>query len=157
MSETINQQAIVPYTAAQMYALVNDVQTYPDYLPWCEAVDLLHQEPTALEATVHFGYKGVKHRFTTANTMQPNQEIRMQLVEGPFSDFRGCWQFLPLGETGCKVVFSLHFAFKNRLLSMAFAKVFSLVAHSMVQAFTDRAAVVYAKTPSDPSGEAHDN
>lgn len=152
MSQTIKQQAIVPYTAKQMFDLINDVAAYPEFLPWCAAVDVLAATPTSIQARVHFAHKGIKQRFTTANTLVQDTEIEMNLVEGPFSSLTGRWQFQELGG-GCKVQFTLDFAIKNKLFAYAFAKVFTKVANTMVAAFTERAAVLYA-APSITTGES---
>ena len=140
---SLQRSALVPYSPEQMYALVNDVGSYPEFLPWCTGSRILHQEESRLEATITLSKGAINQRFTTMNTMLPGRRIDVHLVEGPFRRLTGAWCFDPLGDSGCKILFDLEFELNKGLLAMAFGKVFSQLANSMVDAFCKRARQVY--------------
>ena len=140
----ISRTALVPYSAEQMYQLVNDVQSYPEFIPGCTGSRVLESGPTQMTAAVDVSKAGISKTFTTRNTLLDNQSINMQLVDGPFRKLMGGWQFTPLSEEACKVELHLDFEFTNKLIELAFGKVFKELAGSMVQAFTQRAKEVYS-------------
>jgi ribosome-associated toxin RatA of RatAB toxin-antitoxin module len=139
----VERSALVTYTPAQMYALVNDVGRYPEFLPWCTAARM--QEVTAAErlATVKVARGVLQAEFTTRNTLQPDTQIHMQLVHGPFRDLKGLWRFDALGEKGCKVQFRVEFEFKNRITASAFNAIFESLCGTIVDAFAQRAQKIY--------------
>ncbi|WP_028117361.1 type II toxin-antitoxin system RatA family toxin [Ferrimonas senticii] len=139
----INRSALVRFSAEQMYALVNDVANYPQFLPGCSGSEVLEQSDEAMLASVSVKKAGISHSFTTRNTLVPNQSITMALQDGPFKRLSGGWIFTPLREDACKVELSLQFEFSSPLVASAFGKVFSDVVQSMVQAFSDRAKEIY--------------
>ena len=140
----ISRSALVPFSAEQMYQLVNDVHSYPDFLPGCTGSRVLNATSNEMTAAVDVAKAGISKTFTTRNTLLDNQSINMQLVDGPFRKLRGGWQFTPLSEEAFKVELHLDFEFTNKLIELAFGKVFKELAGSMVQAFTQRAKEVYS-------------
>lgn len=140
----INRSALVPFSAEQMYQLVNDVDSYPDFLPVCIGSRVINASNNEMTAAVDIAKAGISKTFTTRNTLLDNQSINMQLVDGPFRKLMGGWQFTPLSAEACKVELHLDFEFTNTLIELAFGKVFKELAGSMVQAFTQRAKQVYS-------------
>jgi len=132
----IARSAIVPHGAAQLYALVEDIESYPRFLPWCAGAEVRSRGPGATLATLTVGMHGVKQSFTTQNENRAPEAIDLKFVEGPFRHFAAAWRFQPLGERACKVEFSMEFA---ALLQPLFER----IADSMVDAFTRRADEVY--------------
>jgi ribosome-associated toxin RatA of RatAB toxin-antitoxin module len=126
-----------------MFALVNDVGRYPEFLPWCTAGRAEEVSATERLATVKVARGVLQAEFTTRNTLQPDAQIYMQLVHGPFRDLKGLWRFDALGERGCKVQFRVEFEFKNRLTASAFNAVFEALCATIVDAFAQRAQKIY--------------
>ncbi|BBQ82689.1 ubiquinone-binding protein [Klebsiella sp. WP7-S18-CRE-02] len=139
----ISRTALVPYSAEQMYQLVNDVNAYPDFLPGCTGSRVLESGPTQMTAAVDVSKAGISKTFTTRNTLTDNQSILMHLVDGPFKTLIGGWKFTPLSADACKIEFQLDFEFTNKLIELAFGRIFKELALNMVQAFTMRAREVY--------------
>ena len=139
----ISRSALVPYSAEQMYQLVNDVDAYPEFLPGCSGSRVLSASEQEMTASVDVSKAGISKTFVTHNTLTNNQSIRMQLVDGPFRRLTGGWTFTPLGDDACKVELNLEFEFTNMLVELAFGRIFKELANSMVQAFTVRAKEVY--------------
>ncbi|ASG62886.1 ubiquinone-binding protein [Kluyvera genomosp. 3] len=139
----ISRTALVPYSAEQMYQLVNDVNAYPDFLPGCTGSRVLESGPTQMTAAVDVAKAGISKTFTTRNTLTDNQSILMHLVDGPFKKLIGGWKFTPLSQDACKIEFHLDFEFTNKLIELAFGRIFKELALNMVQAFTMRAREVY--------------
>jgi len=158
---TVSTSVCVDYTPQQMFDLVNDVRSYPEYLPLCGGVKVHFQSPTNLRATLTLAKGKIKFSFTTANTMVEGKSIQMKLVDGPFKFFRGDWVFEPSAKGGCEAAFQCDFEFSNGLLGLAFGGFFREVMESLVGAFCKQAAVRYAKvqasgtdqTPVVPSAE----
>ena len=139
----INKFALVPYTPAQMYALVDDIEAYPEFLPWCKSTRVLSRTEDEVRATIELSKGGVEKAFTTCNRNQKNKMIQMRLVEGPFKQLEGFWRFDALGDDGCKVSLDLEFEFASRMLGMVIGPVFSQIANSLVDSFQQRAVDVY--------------
>ncbi|HLF24070.1 MAG TPA: type II toxin-antitoxin system RatA family toxin [Burkholderiales bacterium] len=133
------------YGAAEMFALVADVASYPKFLPWCGGAHLMKQEPNLVEAAITIAYKGVNKTFVTRNTLQPNESMEMKLVEGPFRHLHGLWRFTPLDERACKIEFELEFEAANRVVGAVLNPVFHNIANHMVDAFHKRAVELYGK------------
>ncbi len=140
----ISRSALVPFSAEQMYSLVNDVDAYPKFLPGCTGSRVLDKTDNTMTAAVDVAKAGISKTFTTKNTLTSNQSIDMQLVDGPFRKLMGGWNFTPLSPEACKVELNLDFEFTNKLIELAFGKIFKELAGSMVQAFTQRAKEVYS-------------
>jgi ribosome-associated toxin RatA of RatAB toxin-antitoxin module len=139
----VRKSVFLGYSAEQMFALVNQVEDYPQFLPWCGGVDVKQREESKLVATLAINYHGVKHTFTTENTNVPPTSIMMTLIEGPFKHLDGTWSFKPLRADACKIDFELHYEFSNRILDQIIGPVFSMIANSFVDSFCKRAEVVY--------------
>jgi ribosome-associated toxin RatA of RatAB toxin-antitoxin module len=139
----VERSALVTYTPAQMFALVNDVGRYPEFLPWCTAAHAHEASASERLATVKVARGVLQAEFTTRNTLQPDAQIHMQLLHGPFRDLKGLWRFDALGERGCKVQFRVEFEFKNRITAAAFNAVFESLCATIVDAFAQRAQKIY--------------
>jgi ribosome-associated toxin RatA of RatAB toxin-antitoxin module len=141
--QVVERSALVTYTAAQMFALVNDVPRYPEFLPWCAAARA--EEVSAAEsiATVKIAHGVLQTEFTTRNALTQDAQINMHLLHGPFRDLNGVWRFEAIGERGSRVHFKVEFEFKNRLMAAAFNAVFESLCGSIVEAFVVRAKQVY--------------
>src|SRR6267378_6709273 len=134
----ISRSAIVEHPAAEMYALVDDIESYPRFLPWCQEARV---EPAGdrKRATLTVGLRGIRQSFTTLNQNRPAQSIDMRLVEGPFKQFSAAWRFTPLSEHACEIAFSLRYELASRALGKLLEPLFDEIADTMVDAFTRRA------------------
>lgn len=141
----IQQNIVVPYTAAEMYQLVNDVEKYAEFLPWCKESSVLKRETDEIHAQLVLSGGGFQKSFTTCNRLQPDKMIEIRLVDGPFKQLEGFWRFEKLEDIQSRVSLNLEFEFSNKLLSLAFGPVFHQVMHSLVDAFCKRAEAVYGK------------
>lgn len=139
----VEKTVLVPHTAAQMFALVDCPERYPEFLPWCGGVDLGHRDDVRTVATLHIDYHGLKQNFTTENSKTAPALMEMRLVEGPFRHLEGLWRFTALGEAACKVEFRLHYEFASPWLEKIIAPVFGHIAGTFVDAFVKRAETVY--------------
>ena len=139
----IARSAIVPHSAAQLYALVEDIESYPRFLPWCVGVEVRDRGPDTTLATLTVGMSGVKQSFTTQNENRAPEAIDLRLIEGPFRHFAAAWRFQPLGAQACKVEFSMEFEFASRALATLLRPVFEHIADTMVNAFTRRADEIH--------------
>jgi ribosome-associated toxin RatA of RatAB toxin-antitoxin module len=139
----VSKSVIVPYTPQQMFDLVEDVEHYPSFLPWCTGSTVLARDETTTRAQLNVGFRGVKQRFATENRKMPPGEITMKLLEGPFRSLDGRWRFTDLSGKGCKIEFRLAYEFSSRLLATLVGPVFSHIADTMVEAFVKRAERLY--------------
>jgi ribosome-associated toxin RatA of RatAB toxin-antitoxin module len=139
----IARSAIVEHSSAEMYALVEDIEAYPVFLPWCTKAVVHERRPGATKATLTVGAGRLRHSFTTQNANRPGEAIDMRLVEGPFRRFAGQWRFVPLSRSACRIEFSLRYEFSSRALGRLLAPLFDRMADTMVEAFVRRAAHVY--------------
>jgi ribosome-associated toxin RatA of RatAB toxin-antitoxin module len=135
----IARSAIVETTAQAFYGLVEDIESYPQFLPWCAAASVLSRAPGKTVAKLTLKLKGVRQSFTTENLNVPGQSIEMRLIEGPFRHFSAQWRFGPLGERACKAEFSLAFEFSSRILAATLGPLFERMADETVDAFVRRA------------------
>jgi len=122
-----------------MFALVDAVEDYPRFLPWCGASSVLHRDETVTRATLMIDYHGVRQSFTTENLKRPPEEMSIRLVEGPFSRLEGTWRFVALGGEGCKIELRLSYEFKSRVFERLLGPVFDRIAGSLVESFVKRA------------------
>lgn len=141
----IQRNAFVPYTPAQMYHLVNDVEQYPQFLPWCAHVAILNRSANEIEASVTAAKGLWRKSFTTVNRLLPDEKVEMRLRNGPFRYLEGYWEFKPVADNASHVLFHLSFEFSSKLLSIAFGPLFQQMAGTVLQAFTQRAHQIYAK------------
>ena len=139
----IARSAIVEHSAAEMYALVEQIEAYPGFLPWCAAAQVHSRTPEATRATLTLGVGGLQSSLTTLNRNQPGRAIDMRLVEGPFRRFDADWRFVPLSPDACRIEFSLEYEFSSRSLGRLLAPLFDGIADSMVEAFVRRAAEIH--------------
>ena len=139
----INRSALVPYSAQQMYELVNDVDSYRDFLPWCGGSRTIEKTDDSSVASVDIAFKGVHKTFTTSNRLAPGESIHMAMVDGPFSALEGRWSFKELDENACKICLDLDFAFSNRVVGAVIGPVFKIIADSMLDSFVKRAEELY--------------
>lgn len=140
---TIQKEALVPYSPEDMFNLVNNVQDYPNFLPWCHKTEILEQNQELMKAVVHIQKANIKHAFTTKNELITNQRIEMNLVSGPFKNLKGYWTFEPMGQ-GTKISLFLNFEFASKLLALTVGPVFKQASETMLNAFIQRARDVYA-------------
>lgn len=126
-----------------MYALVNDIACYPEFVPYCVGSDIIVQTEDEIRASLSFASSGMSKSFTTLNRLSPPGMVEIRLVDGPFSQLEGFWRFEKINDDHCKVVLDLEFEFSSTLLKIMFGPVFHQVASTLVDAFTKRANEVY--------------
>lgn len=135
----IKRSAEVAYSPAEMFALVNDVDRYPEFLPWCRSAAVLEEGESWIRARIEMA-KGPLHRsFTTRNDLERDRRIRIRLEDGPFRRLSGDWQFDPLPNGGCRVSLDLEFEFAGAFLHRAFGPIFNQIASTLVDSFCRRA------------------
>lgn len=146
----VSRSALVPYSARQMYVLVEDVESYPDFLPWCGSATLHWRDGELLEGSVEMRVAGLRRSFRTRNRMREFEAIDMELVEGPFSHLKGGWHFKTLDELGCKVSLEVEFEVKSRTTNRLLGRYFEDICNSLVDAFVRRAQDMYGgAVPTD--------
>ena len=136
----IARSAIVECSADAFYALVEDIEAYPSFLPWCTAAQVRERKPGRTVATLVITAKGLRQSFTTENANQPGRAIELRLLEGPFKHFAAHWRFTPLQAQACKVEFTLEYEFSSRVVAVLLEPVFRRIADTTVEAFSRRAA-----------------
>ena len=141
---TISRSALVMHSVEKMYSLINDVLAYPKFLPDCADSRIISADEKSMVASLLVAKGGISKWFTTKNTLVKNQRIKMDLVDGPFKQLIGCWTFTPLSEDAWKISLELDYEFSNKIIGLAFGRVFTHLANNMVQAFTLRANEVYS-------------
>lgn len=139
----VEKSVLVPYSTQQMYDLVDGVENYPQFLPWCGGTDLKWRDETTTLATITIDYHGIRQSFTTENTNQIPALIQIRLQDGPFRRLEGSWHFIALNENACKIEFHLHYEFSSKLLESLFGPVFNHITNNFVDAFVQRAEKVY--------------
>lgn len=139
----VEKTVLVHHSAEQMYNLVDAVERYPEFLPWCGGIDLLKRDETTTRARLHIDYHGIKQNFTTENQKTYPTLMDINLVDGPFRHLEGIWRFIPLTEDACKIEFKLNYEFANIFLEKLIAPVFSHIANTFVDAFVMRAEKIY--------------
>lgn len=140
---SINRSALVPYTQHQMFELVNDIEDYPRFLPWCHGCQVHSRTDQQVEATLDIAWSGIHKSFTTRNYLYPSERIELTLVKGPFQQLTGRWSFMPLGEHGCKVNLELEFELAGGFMDRLFHPIFNNIANSLVDLFCKRASELY--------------
>lgn len=139
----VSRQALVTYTANEMFSLVEDIESYPEFLPWCGGAEVHFRENDVVEATLELRRGGLSKHFRTRNTARGFESIEMQLVDGPFRHLDGVWSFTQLGDSGSKVALELEFEFSNRLIDAMLGSYFEDTCNSLVDAFTRRADAIF--------------
>ncbi|QFY43898.1 type II toxin-antitoxin system RatA family toxin [Candidatus Methylospira mobilis] len=140
----IHKSALLKFPAHQMFALVDDIPAYPQFLPWCNSSRILSRTENIVEAELEIAQAGFNHRFSTRNTLIEQKEIRMALIAGPFNRLDGVWQFTPLRSDACKISLELEFEMSGALFSLTFGAIFNQIGNTMINAFSDRAKALYA-------------
>lgn len=140
----IKKSVIVPHTPKQMYDLVTAIRNYPKYLPWCNKAEVIEEHDNVVTGSVYIEYLKIKTHFATKNLNTVNEKIEMSFIAGPFKSFTGEWNFIPLGETGCKIEFNLNYQFSNIILEKAIGPVFSYISKNIVDCFIKEANKKYA-------------
>lgn len=153
--KVIHKSVIVPFLPAQMFELVNNIEQYPEFLPWCRSTCVHSRSTKEIQASIYLMKGGMQHSFTTLNRLETDRKIEVQLLKGPFRHLEGVWSFegleagteggMRVGSGGCRVSFYLAFELSNKLISLAFGSVLEKVAESFIDAFLERARVVYGR------------
>lgn len=139
----VSRSALVPYTAREMFGLVDDVESYPQFLPWCNDAEVHNRTENTVEATLELHKGSVSNHFTTLNTRHEFDKIDLALIGGPFRHLSGGWRFTELGDGGCKVALELDFEFESMFIDMIFGAFFEETCSSLVDSFTKRAQDVF--------------
>jgi ribosome-associated toxin RatA of RatAB toxin-antitoxin module len=144
--KTVEKSVLIWYSATEMFALVADVERYPEFLPWCDSAHILNSDPAGATAQVGISLGALRQSFTTRNTHEADRRIGMELVAGPFSQLDGAWTFTPVGnarQRACRVALQLNYGFDSATLAALVGPVFDKIAASLVDAFVKRAEHVY--------------
>lgn len=139
----IKRSALVAYTSRQMFELVNSIEEYPRFLPWCRSSKILKQDEQSVEATIDIAWSGIHKSFTTRNQLYPYERIDITLLHGPFRHLEGRWSFISYGDHGCNVRLDLEFELSGHLLEKIFHPIFHHIANSLVESFCKRASAIY--------------
>ncbi len=139
----VEKSVLVAHPPERMFELVDRVEDYPKFLPWCGGTELKTRDDMLTVATIHIAYMGIRQSFTTQNSKVVPREMRIKLQDGPFSELEGDWVFLPLGDDACKIEFRLQYSFSSHILEKLLAPVFGHITNTFVDAFVRRADEVY--------------
>jgi ribosome-associated toxin RatA of RatAB toxin-antitoxin module len=139
----VEKSVLIGYSAEKMYALVEDVESYPQFLPWCSGTEVRRTDAHNAVATLHVNFHGLHLDFTTQNRMEHAALIEMKLARGPFKHLDGFWRFLPLAEHACKIEFQLSYILSGKLVEKLAGPMFSHIANTFVETFVKRALAVY--------------
>ena len=141
----VEKSVLLFFSAEQMFALVDAVADYPEFLPWCGGTSVTELDESRIRATVDINYHYVKQSFTTENVRVKPERIDMKLISGPFKQLVGSWHFIALSPSACKIEFRLNYEFSSKLLEKVVGPVFHYIASTFVEAFIKRAELVYKK------------
>ena len=139
----VRRTAVVPYSAEEMFDLVNDVAAYPDFLTWCHQARVHRATDDEVEASLGLSHGSLKGEFTTINRLTPCEEIRIDLVGGPFRHLDGRWTFEAFDDSACEVGVNMRFEFASPITGLLFNSIFEQIVGSLVDAFAERARTVY--------------
>lgn len=139
----IHRSALVEYSVSQMFDLVNDIEQYPKFLPGCSEARVLSASESELIGELKLSKAGISQQFTTRNTLNRPESIRMEMLEGNFTSFDAQWDFIALTDSASKVSLTMEFQFQSSIIGFAVEKLFSSVANSQVDAMVERARHVY--------------
>ncbi|MBA3660237.1 MAG: type II toxin-antitoxin system RatA family toxin [Gammaproteobacteria bacterium] len=142
---TLHRNAIVPYSNRQMFELVNNIEDYPRFLPWCQSSKILSRTEHEVIASLEINWKGIHKTFTTRNILHPFDRMEICLVNGPLKHLDGIWHFQSLDVKACKIILDLEFEFAGGLIDRFFQPVFQHIANTLVEAFCKRATELYGK------------
>lgn len=141
----INRTALLPYPSHTIFALVNDIEAYPQYMEGCVGAAILKSEQDTIEARLDLAKGGVRQSFSTRNFLDAPKAIRMELIDGPFDQFEGRWYFQNLNDEACKVILELEFSLASRVMGLAVGKLFTSVSDNLVDALCKRAHELYGR------------
>jgi len=139
----VRKQVLVGYAAERMYALVDGVERYPEFLPWCGGTVLEHRDGQTTRATIQIDYRGIHQSFRTENRTHQPELIEIRLVSGPFRALDGTWRFTALAPDACRIDFQLRYEFSSKVLERLVGPVFNYIANSFVDSFLKRAEKLY--------------
>ncbi len=148
----VKKSVLLWYSPHEIYELVTEVEKYPEFLPWCERVEVLSHDEQGPTVRLHLAYSGIRHAFTTKNIQVTDESVHITLVDGPFSLLDGLWRFvaLPLPsaarnehDAACKIEFAMRYEFSNIVLEAAISPVFDRIANTFVDSFVRRAEQVH--------------
>ena len=139
----VHKSALVPYSAHSMYSLVADIDSYPEFLPWCSAARIHAVDGNTVTASITLARGAVSKTFTTRNINTPDESVRVELVDGPFRHLHGDWQFQMLAPDACKILLDMDFEFSGKVVSLAFGPIFTQVVERLMDSFIKRATQVY--------------
>jgi ribosome-associated toxin RatA of RatAB toxin-antitoxin module len=148
---TVTRKVIVDHAAESMFALVDGVEAYPQFLPWCSGVEVFGRTPTETHARIDIDFHGLKSHVATRNRNEPPEWIHLQLTDGPFERLAGHWHIRPLGAAGCAIEFSMDYAFSSRALESVMGPVFGHIVQTLVERFVERADALRSAAPSLPA------
>ncbi len=140
----VEKSALVKFSAQQMFDLVNDIEAYPKFLPWCSGSRIIKRDGNLIEAELSISKGGFQKNFSTRNQLEYGSKMTVSLLDGPFSHLTGEWNFLVLRDDASKISLDLEFELSGKLASLAFGAVFNQICNTMVSSFTQRAKEVYA-------------
>ena len=143
MISVVQKSALVKFSAQQMFDLVDDIESYPKFLPWCSGSRILRREDDIVDGEIQIAKAGFHKSFATRNRIDRGGKIYMSLLEGPFSKLEGVWNFMPLREDASKISLDLEFEISGKLAALAFGPVFNGICNTMVSSFTQRAKAIY--------------
>lgn len=141
----IERSAIVPFSAEKMFKLVDDIASYPAFLPWCKSTTIFSRTDSEVKASIEISKAGLNKSFTTRNTNKKYSVIELNLVDGPFKSLKGQWRFDALQDNASKVSLEMEFEFSNKLLGMTLGPIFSQICNTLVNSFVSRAQEVYER------------
>jgi ribosome-associated toxin RatA of RatAB toxin-antitoxin module len=136
---TVLKSALVSRPAPILFDLVDDVESYPQFLPWCSGAQVLERDAGVTRARIDVDYHGLTSHFSTLNRKDAPRRMDLEFVDGPFEAFRGHWTFVPLGEAGCRVEFALDYTFSNVAMAALLGPVFGHIIETLVERFVARA------------------
>ncbi|SBT03958.1 Ribosome association toxin RatA [Candidatus Propionivibrio aalborgensis] len=139
----VEKSVLIERSAQQMFDLVDDVEGYPGFLPWCSRTRVEFRDEKKTVATLHVNYRSVKTHFTTENEKEIPLSMSIKLIDGPFRRLEGIWYFKPLTDNACKIEFRLSYEFSSKVFEKVIGPVFSQIANTFVDAFVMRANQFY--------------
>ena len=139
----VQKSALVKFSALQMFNIVNDIESYPEFLPWCNGSRILNRDGDVVDAELKISKAGFNKTFATKNRSEDKSKMFLSLLDGPFSSLEGVWNFIPLREDASKISLDLEFEINGKFASLAFGAVFNQICNTMVTSFTDRAKKIY--------------